>query len=96
MKYVITIHAESETHYEFEGLFPDAKVYADKLIEKLSPIATVTIGETKESVICRRKFFLCSYDEEKFKCSDPIITKFGFFEDWTTLRKPTSYQEGKI
>lgn len=91
MKYVITIHAQNKTHYEFEGLFPNAKAYADKLIEELHPIATVTIGETEESVICRRKFFSCSYDEEKFKCNDPIITKFGFFEDWTTLRKPTSY-----
>lgn len=91
MKYIITIHAETKTHYDFGGLFPDAKAYADKLIKELSPIATVTIGETKESVICRRKFFLCPYNEEKFMCNDPIITKFGFFEDWTTLRKPTSY-----
>jgi hypothetical protein len=92
MKYTITIQAQTPKYVEFEGSFEDAKKTADKFIRSHPNLtASVAIGEDKNHIICRRKFFNCPYNDEELNLSNPIIRGNGFYEDWMTLRIPTSY-----
>ena len=92
MKYTITIHTQKPEHIEYEGDFEDVKKEADKIIRRRPNLtASVTIGEDKTHIICRRKFFNCPYNDEELNLSNPIIRGNGFYEDWMTLRIPTSY-----
>ena len=90
MQYVITIHTQKPEYIECEGSFEDVKKEANKIIRYRPDLtASVTIGEDKDHIICRRKFFNCPYKNEYGP--NPIIRSNGFFEDWMTLRIPTSY-----
>ena len=90
MQYVIMAQTEHPVSFEFEGNFEDAKKEADKFIcSHPNLTASVTIGEDKDHIICRRKFFNCPYKNEYGP--NPIIRSNGFYENWMTLRIPTSY-----